>query len=101
MAFCNAQASHGDAGAARAVEAQRQSLRSTVVALAALVVCLFVPASASAKTCSGDYVHAVIGGSQKCLGRGEYCAVRAKRQYPRYGFICEDVNGTYRLEPKG
>jgi hypothetical protein len=27
-------------------------------------------------------------------------AVRDKRQYPNYGFVCDDVNGTYRLEPK-
>jgi hypothetical protein len=75
-------------------------VRSTLVVLAACAVCVLVPASASAKTCSGDYVHAVIGGEQKCLGRGEYCAVRDKRQYPKYGYICEDVNGAYRLEPR-
>lgn len=76
-------------------------MRSTLAALAALAACIAVPSSAAAKTCSGAYVHAVIGGEQKCLGRGEYCAVRDKRQYRRYGFACEDVDGSYRLEPHG
>jgi hypothetical protein len=71
-----------------------------VGALAALTICVAIPPAASAKTCSGGYVHAVIGDVQKCLARGEYCAVRYKRQYPKYGFVCEDVRGTYRLEPK-
>jgi hypothetical protein len=56
--------------------------------------------AAAAKTCSAGYTHAVIGGAQKCLRRGEYCTVADKRQYPKYGYICEDVNGSYRLEPK-
>jgi hypothetical protein len=32
--------------------------------------------------------HAVIGGVQKCLRRGEFCAHRYDRQYRRYGFRC-------------
>jgi hypothetical protein len=40
------------------------------------------------KTCSHSYTHAVIGGQQKCLRRGEYCAVRFKATYLHYGFHC-------------
>jgi len=85
---------------ARAAQTRGGNLRSTVVVLAALVVCAAVPSSAEAKTCSGAYVHAVIGGEQKCLGRGEYCAVGDRRQSPKYGFACQDVDGNYRLEPR-
>jgi hypothetical protein len=67
-------------------------------ALLAVVVALAVPAGASAKTCSGGYTHAVIGGAQKCLRAGEYCARAERRQYTRYGFSCVIVDGTYRLE---
>jgi hypothetical protein len=73
--------------------------RLLAVTIAALVVGLAGPSAASAKVCSAGYAHAVIGGAQKCLRRGEYCSVREKRQYPRYGYICEDGGGTYRLEP--
>lgn len=75
--------------------------RSIVAALAALAVCVALPSAAAAKTCSAGYTHAVIGGAQKCLRRGEYCAKADRKQYPKYGFICEDVSGRYRLEPKG
>jgi hypothetical protein len=51
-----------------------------------------------AKTCPHGYTHAVIGGHQKCLHAGEYCAHRFGRQYRRYHFKCVIVNGTYRLE---
>jgi hypothetical protein len=57
-----------------------------------------IPTAASAKTCSGRYVHAVVGGQQKCLGAGEYCARRFERTYERHGFACERVRGTLRLE---
>jgi hypothetical protein len=63
----------------------------------ALGATLLVP-MANAKTCHGRYVHAVIGGAQKCLGAGEYCARRYERQYERHGFSCEWVGGTRRLE---
>jgi len=70
--------------------------------LAALAISLGAgPSVANAKTCSAGYTHAIIGGAQKCLRRGEYCAVADKRQYPKYGYVCEDVGGRYRLEPKG
>jgi hypothetical protein len=41
-----------------------------------------------AKSCSSGYVHAVIGGRQKCLRAGEFCAHRYDRQYRRYGYRC-------------
>jgi hypothetical protein len=40
------------------------------------------------KTCSHSYTRGVVGGQVKCLRRGEYCAVRYKSQYVRYGFRC-------------
>ncbi len=56
--------------------------------------------SAVAKTCSGRYVHGVVGGQQKCLGSGEYCARRFEKTYEHYGFVCDSVRGTYRLEKR-
>jgi hypothetical protein len=57
------------------------------------------PPASVAKTCRGSYVHAVIGGEQKCLRRGEFCAHAYQRQYQRYGFHCThtDANGRYHL----
>jgi hypothetical protein len=57
------------------------------------------PSAFVAKTCRGSYVHAVIGGEQKCLRRGEFCAHTYQRQYRRYGFYCThtDANGRYHL----
>jgi hypothetical protein len=69
--------------------------------LTVLAISVASPAAATAKTCSAGYTHAIIGGAQKCLARGQYCKILDKRQYPKYGFACEDVDGGYRLEPKG
>ncbi len=57
------------------------------------------PATAVAKTCSSSYTHAVIGGSHKCLRRGQYCARARDREYHRYGFHCHkpDARGSYHL----
>jgi hypothetical protein len=52
----------------------------------------------AAKTCPAGFTHALIGGQQKCLHAGEYCAHSEARQYRRYHFVCERVRGTYRLE---
>jgi hypothetical protein len=42
----------------------------------------------------------VIGGQQKCLRRGEFCAHRYASQYRRYHFSCSYyVSGEYHLEP--
>ena len=55
--------------------------------------------TAFAKTCSGSYTHAVIGGAHKCLRRGQYCARARDREYHRYGFHCHarDARGSYHL----
>jgi hypothetical protein len=57
------------------------------------------PPAAAAKTCSSGYTHAVIGGSHKCLRRGQYCARAQDRTYHRYGFHCHkrDARGSYHL----
>ncbi|HEX4435177.1 MAG TPA: hypothetical protein VH061_00125 [Solirubrobacteraceae bacterium] len=57
------------------------------------------PVAIAAKSCSGSYTHAVIGGAQKCLRRGEFCAHRYASQYRRYGFSCThtDDRGNYHL----
>jgi hypothetical protein len=62
------------------------------IALVAAVLALGVPAGSAAQpvaraACSQD-VPATIEGQHKCLGPGEYCKVRAERQYERYGFVC-------------
>ena len=53
----------------------------------------------AAKTCGAGYTHAVIGGQQKCLRRGEFCAHRYNSQYHRYGYSCthRDSRGNYHL----
>lgn len=57
-----------------------------------------VPGSAVAKSCHGSYVHAVIGGEQKCLAPGEFCAPRYNAEYHHYGFNCvRYASGYYHL----
>ena len=85
--------------------------RRIAIGLATLVAALAAgtasPAASSpqtapvavAKTCSAGFEHAVIGGQQKCLRAGEYCAHRYDRQYRRYGYRCirRDSRGSYHL----
>ena len=79
----------------------QKSFRAILVSLAAVLAALSVAAvapnstqarglapSAITKTCSAGYRHAVIGGAQKCLRAGEFCAHRYDRQYRRYGYRC-------------
>lgn len=47
----------------------------------------FSPA-AIVKTCSSGYRHAGIGGAERSLRAGHFCAHRFDRQYRRYGFRC-------------
>lgn len=80
-----------------------------VAALAALAIAGFATARALAgtptatkpaigsKTCSSGYVHAIIGGQEKCLHAGEFCSVGYEADYETYGFRC--VNG--RLQTGG
>ena len=53
----------------------------------------------ASKTCSAGYTHAVIGGSHKCLRRGQFCAPARDREYHRYGYHCHkrDNRGNYHL----
>jgi hypothetical protein len=52
----------------------------------------------AAHSCSSGYKHAVIGGSHKCLRRGQYCAKAYRSTYRRYGYVCgADSRGVYRL----
>ncbi len=44
--------------------------------------------TAAAKSCSSSYTHAVIGGQEKCLRAGEFCAHRYDSQYRTYGYRC-------------
>lgn len=67
------------------------------LASAAVAGAAFTP-PASAKSCRFGYTSAGIGGAQKCLHAGEYCAHAEAGQYRRYHFKCVAVNGTYRLE---
>jgi hypothetical protein len=46
------------------------------------------PVAVAAKTCRSGYTHARIGGAEKCLHAGEFCAKAHKKQYPRYGYRC-------------
>jgi hypothetical protein len=68
--------------------------RTILGGIAALSLLVAAPTAAPAhpsvahKTCSSRFVHGVIGGQEKCLHAGEFCAARYKRQYPRYGFRC-------------
>jgi hypothetical protein len=75
----------------------RRILAGLAVA-AAFAVAGLIPSTALAKTCSSSYTHAVIGGAQKCLRAGEFCARYEQRQYLRYGFSCSNyVDGEYHL----
>lgn len=79
-----------------------------VAAIAAVSLAAAGPASAPAqpfvsatvaKSCASGWKHAVIGGAEKCLRRGQFCARRSDRQYHRYGFHCHrrDARGNYHL----
>jgi hypothetical protein len=70
-------------------------MRRTIVGgIAALGLLVAAPVAAPAqptithKSCSSRFVHGVIGGQEKCLHAGEFCAARYSRQYLRYGFRC-------------
>lgn len=60
------------------------------------------PIATIARSCPSFDTHAIIGGEQKCLGRGEFCSYRYRNQYHRYGFNCVLLrpSNTYHLEPR-
>ena len=79
-----------------------------VAAVAAFGAATAAPASpqvalqplAAAKTCHAGWTRAVIGGQEKCLRVGQFCARRYDGQYHRYGFHCHRYDarvGRYRL----
>ncbi len=45
------------------------------------------PVGTAAKVCQSG-TPARIGGAEKCLQAGEYCATRYERQYERHGYEC-------------
>ena len=57
------------------------------VALPTSVQATTTPIATGAKVCHRG-TPAQIGGAQKCLQAGEYCATRYERQYERYGYEC-------------
>jgi len=61
---------------------------SVAAATAAPAQPLVAGPSAVAKTCSSGFRHAVIGGAEKCLRAGEFCAHAFDSQYRRYGYRC-------------
>ena len=67
-------------------------LASALAALAAVTSSPAKPLAAAtttaARVCSSGYKHAVIGGQEKCLRAGEFCAHRYDSQYHRYGYRC-------------
>jgi hypothetical protein len=77
----------------------RKVVTAALIAIAVGAMAV-IPSAALAKTCSAGYVHGTIGGVQKCLRRGEYCAYRYATQYHRYGFNCVVLSGGYHLEPR-
>lgn len=78
------------------------SLLATAAVMGVWLSVLVSPGAALAKTCSAGYIHAIIGGEQKCLRRGEFCAHSYANQYRRYRFTCSYyVKGQYHLEPLG
>jgi hypothetical protein len=51
------------------------------------------------KPCSSRYRHAVIAGEHKCLGTGQFCAIRHEAVYRRHGFTCKPgSDGRLRLQ---
>jgi hypothetical protein len=63
-----------------------------VAIVAATIAAAFAAAAgtpaAVAKSCSAGYTHAVVGGAQKCLRAGEFCAHAYDSQYRHYGYRC-------------
>jgi hypothetical protein len=58
------------------------------IVAASIAVPVAAPVGAAAKSCRSGYTHAVIGGQEKCLHAGEFCARRYQRQYIHYHYTC-------------
>jgi hypothetical protein len=74
------------------------ALAATIAAFAS-VGGAATPITATAKSCSSGWTHAVINGSHKCLRRGQFCSRGADKQYHRFGYHCHkrDARGNYHL----
>lgn len=85
--------------ARRAMAAWTAALALTATPALASAAPAATPIAAVAKTCSAGFVHATIGGSEKCLRAGEFCAHGYNRQYQHYGYRCtqRDRRGNYHL----
>ena len=59
-----------------------------VALAAALAVTTGAARTPAATACSPGYVSASLSWGHKCLRSGEYCKVKADREYHRYGFHC-------------
>jgi hypothetical protein len=62
-------------------------LGTAVLVLPTSAQATMTPVAASAKVCHRG-IPARIGGAQKCIQAGEYCAMRYENQYERYGYEC-------------
>lgn len=62
-------------------------MATAVLALPTSVQATMPPIAMRAKVCHRG-TPARIGGAQKCLQAGEYCATRYENQYERYGYEC-------------
>jgi hypothetical protein len=79
----------------------RKRVSRMAAVIAAVVGLAAIPSAALAKSCAHGYVHGVIGGAQKCLHDGEFCARAEASQYHRYGFNCVRYpSGYYHLKPR-
>jgi hypothetical protein len=70
----------------------------TATALATAPAALAAPAS-DAPIAHIACKNAKIGGQNRCIARGQFCARAHQSDYKRYGFSCSkrDRNGRYRL----
>jgi hypothetical protein len=69
------------------------------IGLASAESAVSVTPSATSKTCSSRYTHAVLSWGHKCLAVGQYCKRSADREYHRFRFHCHqrDSRGSYHL----
>lgn len=65
--------------------------RLLLLPMLVLALPLTAPNVAQAHSCAAGYVHAVIGGSHKCLRKGQACKKTADTQYHLAGFHCHST----------
>src|SRR4051794_27160781 len=79
-------------------------LRRLLIAALAATALATAPAAVAAPAKDAPVAHiacmkAEIGGANKCIARGQFCARAYQSDYKRYGFSCSkrDKNGRYHL----